>query len=67
MRPNIHLEFQFEGIFRQALVYKGRNCDTAWFAVTDKDWEKLKARFSAWLLVDNFDDNGQQKQRLQDC
>lgn len=61
------LGFQFEGIFRQALIYKNRNRDTAWFAVIDKDWENLKKRFTTWLSEDNFDDDGVQKKRLADC
>ncbi len=61
------LGFQFEGTFRQALVYKGRNRDTAWFAIIDKDWQTLKKRFLRWLSADNFTANGQQHQRLQDC
>ncbi|PID62506.1 MAG: GNAT family N-acetyltransferase [Gammaproteobacteria bacterium] len=61
------LGFQFEGTFRQALVYKGRNRDTAWFAIIDKDWQILKKRFLSWLSADNFTANGQQHRRLQDC
>ena len=60
------LGFVFEGIFRQATVYKGRNRDTAWFAVVDKDWPRLEAVFHAWLRPDNFDVEGRQKQRLND-
>jgi RimJ/RimL family protein N-acetyltransferase len=59
------LGFQFEGIFRQALVYKSRTRDTAWFAVIDADWPALKAAFHAWLSPDNFDGTGRQKQTLQ--
>lgn len=58
------LGFQFEGIFRQALVYKGRNRDTAWFAITDQDWPKIKAAHDAWLSPDNFDAEGTQRQSL---
>ncbi len=61
------LGFQFEGIFRQALVYKGRNRDTAWFAIIDKDWQTVKKRFLSWLSADNFTGDGEQRQRLQDC
>ena len=60
------LGFVFEGVFRQATVYKGRNRDTAWFAVIDADWPRVKAGFDAWLCPDNFDTDGQQKRRLQD-
>ncbi len=61
------LGFQFEGTFRQAMVYKGRNRDTSWFAITDTEWSMLKARFINWLSPDNFTANGQQRRRLQDC
>ncbi len=54
------LGFQFEGIFRQALVYKGRNRDTAWFSVIDRDWPSLKSAFEQWLHPDNFDQQGNQ-------
>jgi RimJ/RimL family protein N-acetyltransferase len=56
--------FAFEGIFRQHMVQKGRNRDTAWFAMTDGDWPKLKAGYEAWLAPENFDAEGQQKSKL---
>lgn len=56
--------FRFEGVFRQALVYKGRNRDTAWFAILDRDWPVLKAAFERWLDPDNFDAAGRQRLRL---
>jgi RimJ/RimL family protein N-acetyltransferase len=56
--------FAFEGIFRQHMVQKGRNRDTAWFAITDGDWPKLKAGYEAWLAPENFDAEGQQKSKL---
>lgn len=58
------LGFVFEGIFRQAVIYKGRNRDTAWFAIIDKDWPALKAAYVAWLDAGNFDAAGRQKQAL---
>lgn len=58
------LGFTFEGIFRQATVYKGRNRDTAWYAVIDKDWPVLAAAFERWLDPANFDDAGRQRIRL---
>lgn len=61
------LGFLYEGTFRQAVVYKGRNRDTAWFAMTDKDWPALKAGYLRWLAPDNFDAAGGQKRSLQDC
>lgn len=60
------LGFSFEGIFRQALVVKGRNRDTAWFAAIDKEWPALKEAFEAWLSPGNFDASGTQKERLGD-
>jgi RimJ/RimL family protein N-acetyltransferase len=58
------LGFRFEGIFRQAVVYKERNRDTAWFSIIDREWPALKAAFEGWLSPDNFDDAGRQRRRL---
>ncbi len=58
--------FSYEGIFRQALVYKGRNRDTAWYACIDQEWPALDAAYQRWLDPANFDDQGQQRQRLSD-
>lgn len=55
------LGFSYEGIFRQAVIYKGRNRDTAWYAIIDKDWPALQAAFTQWLAPTNFDDQGQQR------
>ncbi|KIN63240.1 Acetyltransferase [Sulfitobacter noctilucicola] len=60
------LGFSFEGVFRQAAVVKGRNRDTAWFAVIDREWPALKEAFEAWLAPGNFDADGQQRERLGD-
>jgi RimJ/RimL family protein N-acetyltransferase len=57
--------FTFEGIFRQHLIVKGRNRDTAWFAMLDKDWQPIRAGFERWLRPENFDDKGRQKAKLQ--
>jgi RimJ/RimL family protein N-acetyltransferase len=57
--------FSFEGIFRQHLIVKGRNRDTAWFAMLDKDWPRIHAAFEAWLKPGNFDARGHQKAKLQ--
>ena len=46
--------FQFEGMFRQHFIIKGRNRDTAWFAMIDKDWPKVRAGFEAWLERGEF-------------
>ncbi len=56
--------FTFEGIFRQHYIIKGRNRDTAWYAMLDTDWPKARAAFETWLKEDNFDANGQQKAKL---
>ena len=58
------LGFQYEGIFRQATLYKGRNRDTAWFAITDGDWPAVKAAFETWLAPENFDAGGAQVKSL---
>lgn len=58
------LGFRFEGIFRQATIYKGRNRDTAWFSILDREWPVLEEAFERWLDPANFDQNGIQKQRL---
>jgi RimJ/RimL family protein N-acetyltransferase len=56
--------FTFEGIFRQHYIIKGRNRDTAWLAMLDTEWPKIKKAFEAWLKEENFDANGQQKAKL---
>jgi RimJ/RimL family protein N-acetyltransferase len=58
------LGFSFEGVFRNHMIIKGRNRDSAWFSVTDAEWPALHAGFDTWLSDDNFDDMGQQKTRL---
>jgi RimJ/RimL family protein N-acetyltransferase len=59
------LGFTFEGVFRQALVYKGRNRDTAWYAIVDRDWPAVDVEFRRWLAPGNFDANGVQRTPLQ--
>lgn len=58
------LGFTFEGIFRQHMVVKDRNRDTAWFALLDHEWPARKAAFEAWLAPENFDSTGRQKASL---
>jgi len=58
------LGFTFEGIFRQAIVYKGRNRDTAWYSIIDREWPALDAAFRAWLDPANFDAAGRQRRSL---
>jgi RimJ/RimL family protein N-acetyltransferase len=56
--------FVYEGVFRQHMVTKGRNRDTAWYAMTDGDWPLRRAAFEAWLAQDNFNPAGQQRRSL---
>ncbi len=58
------LGFRFEGIFRQATTYKGRNRDTAWYSVIDPEWPAIAAGFEAWLDPSNFDSSGAQRMTL---
>jgi RimJ/RimL family protein N-acetyltransferase len=60
----VRLGFAFEGVFRQATVYKGRNRDTAWYAIVDREWPALARAFEAWLDPANFDAAGRQRRRL---
>jgi RimJ/RimL family protein N-acetyltransferase len=60
------LGFVFEGIFRQATVYKGRSRDTAWYSIIDAEWPRLRRAFATWLAPENFDDDGAQRSRLSD-
>jgi RimJ/RimL family protein N-acetyltransferase len=56
--------FRYEGIFRQATVTKGRNRDTAWHSIVDREWPAVRTAFEAWLSPDNFDAEGRQRTRL---
>jgi RimJ/RimL family protein N-acetyltransferase len=60
----LRLGFTFEGIFRQAVVYKGRSRDTAWFSITDGEWPALRQAYLHWLAPENFDQKGHQFFRL---
>ena len=62
----VRLGFAFEGIFRQAAVVNGRNRDTAWYAVIDREWPALEQAFLAWLDPDTFDGAGRQRRSLSD-
>jgi RimJ/RimL family protein N-acetyltransferase len=64
MRAAERLGFRFEGLFRNSLVVKGRNRDTAWFSITDDEWPELRRAFSAWLDDANFDAEGGQREGL---
>ena len=54
------LGFTYEGTFRQAMVYNGRNRDTAWYSIIDSEWPTLRASFQAWLDPSNFEASGRQ-------
>jgi RimJ/RimL family protein N-acetyltransferase len=58
------LGFTFDGVFRKHMIVKGRNRDTAWFAILDSEWPARKNEFERWLDPGNFDDTGRQKTRL---
>ncbi|MFV1850403.1 MAG: GNAT family N-acetyltransferase [Thalassospira sp.] len=58
--------FTYEGTFRNHMVYKGRNRDTAWFSITIEEWPAINAAFEAWMSPDNFNEDGKQRRRLQD-
>ncbi|GGF52118.1 N-acetyltransferase [Azorhizobium oxalatiphilum] len=60
------LGFTYEGLFRQHMIVKGQNRDTAWFSLLDHEWPHAKAAFEAWLAPENFEQDGTQKRRLQD-
>jgi hypothetical protein len=60
----LRLGFRYEGLFRQATVYKGRNRDSAWFSVLDSEWPALRTAFERWLDPANFDAAGRQRAGL---
>jgi RimJ/RimL family protein N-acetyltransferase len=57
--------FKFEGIFRRAIVYKGRNRDTAWYSIIAEEWPAVRQAFETWLKPENFDERGVQQRSLQ--
>lgn len=63
-RAALRLGFTFEGIFRQATIYKGRNRDTAWYSIIDREWPERRAALERWLDPANFDAAGRQRQSL---
>lgn len=63
-RAAIRLGFIWEGRFRNAVVYKGRNRDTDWFSITDREWPRVRKALDDWLDDRNFDDMGRQRVRL---
>lgn len=65
LRAAERLGFSYEGLFRQHMLVKGQNRDTAWFSIIDGEWPTRRAAFERWLAADNFSADGQQKQRLE--
>ena len=65
-RAALRFGFTYEGLFRQHMVVKGENRDTAWFAIIDADWPKVSAALKAWLAPGNFDQDGNQRRRLEE-
>jgi len=63
-RAALRFGFSFEGIFRQHMVVKGENRDTAWYAMLDHEWPRLKQAYDAWLDPANFDENDRQRTPL---
>jgi RimJ/RimL family protein N-acetyltransferase len=64
-RAALRFGFTFEGVFRQHMVVKGKNRDTAWYAMTDADWPRIGAGTKEWLGPGNFDRSGRQRRPLQ--
>lgn len=60
------LGFEYEGTFRNAIIYKGRSRDTSWFSMLQEDWQEYKSAFENWLSEDNFDSDGKQIKRLEE-
>ena len=58
------LGFVYEGTFRQATIYKGRNRDTAWYSIIDTEWPSVRRAFESWLDPANFDESGAQRTPL---
>jgi RimJ/RimL family protein N-acetyltransferase len=65
-RAALRLGFNFEGLSWQHMIVKGRNRDTAWYAMLDGEWPSQKLAFERWLALENFDAEGRQKVRLSD-
>lgn len=63
-RAALRFGFTFEGVFRQHMVVKGRNRDSAWFSILDGEWPRVRAAFEAWLAPENFDEDGRQRRSL---
>ncbi|ASY64328.1 Ribosomal-protein-serine acetyltransferase [Sinorhizobium sojae CCBAU 05684] len=62
----LRLGFTFEGIFRQHMISKHANRDTAWYSIIDREWPPIRTAFETWLSPGNFDGEGHQRRRLED-
>ncbi|WP_425044044.1 GNAT family N-acetyltransferase [Primorskyibacter sp. S87] len=65
-RAAARLGFSYDGLFEQVVIYKGRNRDTTWFSILDRDWPMLERAYDAWLSPENFDASGEQIRKLGD-
>jgi RimJ/RimL family protein N-acetyltransferase len=65
-RAALRFGFSFEGLFRQHMIAKGENRDTAWYSIIDKEWPSVREAFQRWLDPSNFDGHGTQRKRLED-
>jgi RimJ/RimL family protein N-acetyltransferase len=65
-RAALRFGFSFEGLFRQHMIVKGENRDTAWYSIIDKEWPSVREAFVRWLDPSNFDEYGTQRKRLED-
>lgn len=63
-RAALRLGFRYEGIFYRHMIVKGRNRDTAWFAIIEDEWPEVRAAYDRWLAPANFDAQGRQRSRL---
>lgn len=64
-RAALRLGYTFEGVFRQHMIVKGRNRDTAWYAMLDTEWPARKEAFERWLAPENFETDGRQRMALE--
>jgi RimJ/RimL family protein N-acetyltransferase len=60
-RAALRFGFTYEGLFRQATIYRGRSRDTAWFSMLDSEWPAIRSAYEVWLAEDNFDSDGRQR------
>lgn len=65
-RAAVRFGFEYDGLFKKAVIYKGRNRDTDWYSILDSGWPPIKSAFETWLDNSNFDWDGRQIRRLED-